>query len=372
MSEVLRNLYLVVAQECNLACTYCYAAGGGFGQPERHMPEAIMRRGLARLLPLAGERLTLSFFGGEPLLNFTLLQETVRYASCLAAESGRGLSFALTTNGTLLDEAMLDFIERHIAYLAISLDGDAVANSGRVFRDGRPAFPVILDNLERLRQRRIPFALRATVTPANVGQVAETVAFLSALGAQSVRVLPAQGVIWSATEHQQLRHAMADLNRRGLQALLAGETPTACEHALRLAVHTVASEDAERPCLAGGGILALAADGMLYPCEHFVGVDELAMGHVDDYPDTHARHIAARFAAATTAGRPRCQACAVRGACGGQCYAEAYLANGNIELPAADYCGRIHATFRALAPDLAQSMADVEQAGRLRRAIGVE
>ena len=118
--------------------------------------------------------------------------------------------------------------------------------------------------------------------------------------------------------------------------------------------------------------LALAADGMLYPCEHFVGVDELAMGHVDDYPDARSRRIVARFAAATTAGRPRCQACAVRGACGGQCYAEAYLANGNIELPAADYCGRIHATFRALAPDLAQGMADVEQAGRLRQAIGVE
>lgn len=372
MSEVLRNLYLVVAQECNLACTYCYAAGGGFGQPERHMPEGIMRRGLARLLPLAGERLTISFFGGEPLLNFPLLKETVRYASHLATESGCGLSFALTTNGTLLDEVMLDFIERHIAYLAISLDGDAVANSGRVFRDGRPAFPVIVDNLGRLRQRRIPFALRATVTPANVGQVVETVAFLSALGAQSVRVLPAQGTHWPVAARQQLRRAMADLNRRGLQALLAGETPTACEHALHLVVQTVAGEVAERPCLAGGGILALAADGTLYPCEHFVGVDELAMGHVDDYPDARSRRVAARFSAATTAGRARCQGCTVRGACGGQCYAEAYLANGTIELPAADYCGRVRATFRALAPELAQGLADVDQAGHLRRAMRME
>jgi len=372
MSEVLRNLYLVVAQECNLACTYCYAGGGGFGQPERHMPEAIMRRGLERLLPLAGERLTLSFFGGEPLLNFSLLEETVRHASRLAGASGSGLSFALTTNGTLLDEAMLDFIERHIAYLAISLDGDAMANSGRVFRDGRPAFPVIQDNLARLRQRGIPFALRATVTPANVGQVVESVTFLSTLGAQSVRVLPAQGMHWSVAERQQLSRAMTDLNRRGLQALLAGETPTACEHALRLAVQAVAGEDAERPCLAGGGILALAADGMLYPCEHFVGVDALAMGYVDDYPDSRAQRIVARFAAATTAGRPRCQRCAVRGACGGQCYAEVYLANGDIELPAAEYCGRVRATFRALAPELAQGLADAGQAGRLRRIIGVE
>lgn len=370
MSETLRNLYLVVAQACNLACSYCYAAGGGFGQPPRHMPAATMRRGLERLLPLAGEQLTLSFFGGEPLLNLPLLEETVRLAGPLAAATGRALSFALTTNGTLLDEARLAFIERHIDYLAVSLDGDGEANGGRVFHDGRPAFPVILENLARLRQRGIAFSLRATVTPANVGQAAETVDFLSRLGAQSVRLLPAQGINWSASDRQRLRHAMVEINRRGLQALLAGESPAACEHALRLAAQKVAGHDAERPCLAGGGILALAADGVLYPCEHFVGVDAMAMGHVDDYPNAHSRRIVERFAAATTAIRPRCRQCAVRDACGGQCYAEAYLANGCIEQPTPDYCGRVRTTFRVLAPMLAEGVADAAQAARLRQAFG--
>lgn len=370
MSETLRNLYLVVAQECNLACSYCYAAGGGFGQPPRQMSAATMRRGLERLLPLAGERLTLSFFGGEPLLNFPLLEEAVRFAGHLAAETGRALSFALTTNGTLFDEARLAFIERQIDYLAVSLDGDVQANGGRVFHDGRPAFPVILENLARLRQRGIPFSLRATVTPANVGQAVATVDFLAGLGAQSVRLLPAQGANWSASDRQRLRQVMVDINRRGLQALLAGEPPAACEHALRLAAQKVAGHDAERPCLAGGGILAMAADGVLYPCEHFVGVEAMAMGHVDGYPNAHSRRIAERFAAATTALRPRCRQCAVRDACGGQCYAEAYWENGCIEQPATDYCARVRTTFRVLAPMLGEGMADAAQATHLRQTLG--
>lgn len=372
MPDFLRNLYLVIAQECNLACTYCYAAGGGFGQPERRMSEATMRRGLERLLPLAGERLTLSFFGGEPLLNFPLLRETIGFAGRLAAKSGRTLSYALTTNGTLLDDQMLAVIETHVSHLAVSLDGGAEANADRLFFDGRPAFATVLANLGRLRQARIPFALRATVTPGNVGRIAETVDFLAGLGAASVRLAPAQGIAWSPDERRQLRTEIAEINRRGLRAMLAGAAPQACDHACRLVAQRVAGCTATRPCLAGGGILALAADGSLYPCEHFVGVAALAMGHVDatGFPGERYREIAARFAAATTAARPRCAGCEVRDACGGQCYAEAYAATGSIERPAADYCALVRGSYRAMAPELARCLADGAGAERLCRVIG--
>jgi uncharacterized protein len=372
MSDTLCNLYLVIAQECNLACTYCYAAGGGFGQPALHMTEAIMRRGLERLLPLAGEHLTLSFFGGEPLLNFPLLRETIRFAGSLATEAGREVSFALTTNGTLFDEEMLAVIKTHIAHLAISLDGDAPANGARLFLDGRPAFATIAANIDRLRQWRIPFALRATITPDNVARAPETVEYLAGLGAVSVRLLPAQGIAWSREDRRRLRTAMAEINRRGLQAMLSGAEPQACEHAYRLVAHRAAGYDATRPCLAGGGILALAADGKVYPCEHFVGVAAQAMGHVDDddFPGRRFREIVARFAAATTAMRPRCAACGIRDACGGQCYAEAWQATGNLDQPAAEYCAMVHHAYRAMAPELACGLADPAGAERLREAVG--
>lgn len=372
MSEPLRNLYLVVAQECNLACTYCYADGGDFGQPALHMSEATLRRGLERLLPLAGEQLTLSFFGGEPLLNFPRIRQAIDLADELAHRSGRAVVYALTTNGTVLDEHILATLKTRVAYLAISLDGDAAASAARIFHDGRPAHSVVVGNLARLRARGIPFGLRATVTPANVAQASETVDYLAGLGAVSVRLLAAQGVDWPAESRRCLNEAMAILNRRGLRAMLAGETPQACEHAYRLVAHRAGGEAVTRPCLAGGGMLALAADGSLYPCEHFVGVAAMAMGHVDDdaFPGPSYREIATRFAGCTTAARPRCADCGVKAACGGQCYAEAWRATGDIGQPAADHCALVRKIHRALEPDLAQGLADPARAARLRAAVG--
>ncbi|WP_374344492.1 radical SAM protein [Azonexus sp.] len=372
MSEALRNLYLVVAQDCNLACRYCYAGGGDFGQAARLMDEATLRRGLERLLPLAGERLTVSFFGGEPLMNFPLIETAIARANELAAASGRGLSFALTSNGTLLDDAMLATIKQHISYLAISLDGSPDANAGRPFRDGRPSFASVAANLERLRAAGVAYALRATVTPDNLDHLAQTVDFLAGLGAASVRLLPAQGLAWSPADRQRLRVGLAEINRRGLRAMLDGAPPLACDHACRLLAERVGGYAATRPCLAGGGILALAADGRLYPCEHFTGVGELAMGHIADaeLPGPAWRAVAARFAAASTAGRPRCASCGVREACGGQCYAEAHALWGDIETPDPGYCALVRTTYRALEPELAAALADPAQAARLRAAIG--
>lgn len=372
MSEPLRNLYLVVAQECNLACTYCYADGGDFGQPAMHMSEATLRRGLERLLPLAEERLTISFFGGEPLLDFPLVRHAIDIADDLARSLGLNVAYALTTNGTVLDKDILATLKARVAYLAVSLDGDAAASAERVFHDGRPAHSVVVDNLARLRAWGIPFGLRATVTPANVAQSSETVDYLAGLGAVSVRLLPAQGVDWPAESRRRLNEAMAIINRRGLRAMLAGETPQACEHAYRLVAHRAAGETAARPCLAGGGMLALAADGSLYPCEHFVGVAAMVMGHVDDdeFPGPRYREIAARFVGCATAARPRCAECGIKDACGGQCYAEAWRATGDIARPAADHCALVRKVHRALEPDLALGLADPTCAARLRAAIG--
>lgn len=372
MSEPLRNLYLVVAQECNLACTYCYADGGDFGQPARHMSEATLQNGLERLLPLAEEHLTISFFGGEPLLDFPLVRRAIDIADDLARSLGLNVAYALTTNGTVLDEDILAILKARVAYLAVSLDGDATASAARVFHDGRPAHSVIVDNLARLRARGIPFGLRATVTPANVGRASATVDYLASLGAVSVRLLPAQGIDWPAESRRCLNEAMTEINRRGLRAMLAGETPQACEHAYRLVAHRAGGEAATRPCLAGGGMLALAADGNLYPCEHFVGVAAMAMGHVgdDEFPGPRYREIAARFDGCATATRPRCADCGVKDACGGQCYAEAWRTSGDIAQPAADHCALVHKIHRALEPDLAQGLANPACTARLRAAIG--
>lgn len=371
MPEPIRNLYLVVAQACNLDCAYCYAGGGDFGQAGR-MGAAVLRTALERLLPLADARCTVSFFGGEPLLAFPLIESAVAQARTLAADLGKELAFALTTNATLIEPAMLPFLRDHIAHLAVSLDGDETANAGRRFRDGGDSTAAVLERLAWLRAAGIPFALRATLTPDNVDRALASAGFLAGLGAASVRMLPAHGVAWPAAARRRLREVTGELHRRGLEAVLAGADPVGCEHLWRQLAWQVAGEAWQRPCLAGDGILAVAADGTLYPCEHFVGIADYAMGHVADpeLPGRAWRETADRFRRCTVTRRPRCAGCALSTGCGGQCYAEAHAFSAGIERPDPHHCALVQSAQRAVAPELARALADPDRAARLRARLG--
>ncbi|NTV96922.1 MAG: SPASM domain-containing protein, partial [Thiobacillus sp.] len=162
------------------------------------------------------------------------------------------------------------------------------------------------------------------------------------------------------------------LHRRGLRAVLADAEPVGCEHLWRQLARQVAGDTWQRPCLAGDGILAVAADGTLYPCEHFVGVADYAMGHIDDaeLPGPAWRETADRFARCTVANRPHCAGCAVADACGGQCYAEAHAYSRSIERPDPHHCALVQSAQRAVAPELARALADPDRAARLRQRLG--
>lgn len=371
MSEPLSNLYLLVAQECNLACKYCYAAGGHFGQGAKMMPGPVMRRALERLFPRVGDHLTLSFFGGEPLLNLPLLREAVLCATRLAERDSKSVSFALTTNGVLLGEEALDLIAAHIAYLSVSLDGDSAANEGRIFCDGRAAFEAVVQNLARLRERGVRFALRGTITPGNVDRILDTAEYLAGLGAASVRLAPAEGIDWPPDARRRLLASMVELNRRGLRAMALGQAPVGSDHALRIAAHRVSGFSASQPCLAGGGVLAVAADGTVFPCDHFVGVPLFAMGNVGDseFPGEPFARIERLFAARAADARSGCAGCVARAACGGQCYAAAFGASGDIARPDPRFCARIRRFHSELDPEVCAMLHDESSARALRAAL---
>jgi uncharacterized protein len=371
MSDPLSNLYLLVSQECNLACKYCYAAGGHFGQGAKMMPGPVMRRALELLWPRVGEHLTLSFFGGEPLLNLPLLREAILCATRLAERDGKSVSFALTTNGVLLGEEALDLIAAHVAYLSVSLDGDPAANEGRVFLDGRAAFEAVAQNLARLRERGLRFALRGTITPGNVDRLLDNAEYLAGLGAASVRLAPAEGIDWPPDARGRLLEAMVELNRRGLRALALGRAPIGGDHALRIAAHRVSGFSASQPCLAGGGVLAVSADGTVFPCDHFVGVSRFAMGNVGDpdFPGEPFARIEKLFAGCVAEPRSGCARCVARPACGGQCYAAAFGASGDIARPDPRFCSRVRRLHSELDPEVLAMLHDERSARALRAAL---
>lgn len=372
---MLRNLYLVISQDCNLACGYCYAQGGGFGRGASLMKPETVRAAFDRLLPLAGGTVAVSFFGGEPLLNFELMKETVAYGQRLAAQRDVRIVYCLTTNGTLLDDERLAFLKAHVRHIAISLDGDAAAtNAGRQFRDGSgDVHGTVLANIRRLREAGIPFALRGTVMEQHAAGLEEAARYLDGLGAVSLRIAPAAlAAEWRGDSLRAWTAGYGRLNRASLESILAGEEPVVANELCKVAAHRLLGERRLYPCAAGEGVLAVAADGGVYPCDHFVGADAFRMGsvHNSDFPGKAFHEIAARLKGNSVEQRPRCAGCDVRYDCGGECPAQSLLRRGDIAEPSASHCAFTKKIARETASLLDRAAADEAGKARLKAFLG--
>lgn len=374
MASRLSNITLLVAQYCNLRCRYCYAAGGDYGMPSQRMTAATLQRSLERLLPLAGPRLTLSFFGGEPLLNLPLLQKTAILAQHLGNEAGTETRFALTTNGTLLEGRALDFICNHVDSLAVSLDGNAAVTDGaRRFRLGKESVhSKVTIGLARLRAAGVPFSLRATVTPETAPFLAESAEYLAGLGAVSLRIVPDfSGATWSDAALEALVNGFETVHRVALTRALNGSIPLGGEALYPILENRLHGIVRKRPCMAGEGIVAVAANGTLYPCDHFVGRAEYAMGNVhdSDFPGATFTRVQERLASNITTARPTCRDCTVRDICGGECPAATLNSTGDAATHNLAFCRFKRKTTEQLQILLKQISATGEFPSALRRLV---
>ncbi len=374
MANKLANITLLVAQCCNLRCRYCYAGGGDYGMPTQRMTATTLRRSLEQLLPLAGPRLTLSFFGGEPLLNLPLLQRAVILAQRLGEKAGTDIRFALTTNGTLLEGRALEFVRRHVNSLAVSLDGNAAVNDGtRRFRLGNGSVHAkVVIGLARLRATGASFSLRATVTPETAPFLAESAEYLAGLGAVSLRIVPDFGATtWPENALEALVNGFEAVHRVALTRALNGHSPLGGEALYPILENRLHGIIRTRPCMAGEEVVAVAANGDLYPCDHFVGRAEYAMGNVydPDFPGPAFTRVQERLAANTTAVRPVCQECTVRDICGGECPA---VATEDTATPDATFCCFKHETTRRLLLLLEQASLAGELPTALRQLVEIK
>lgn len=322
------NIVLLVSQSCNLRCRYCYAKGGDYGGEQLLMQEQTLCCALEKLLPLSAPRVTVSFFGGEPLLNLPLMRRAVGLARQLGEAAGRKMRFAMTTNGTLLDDEAIDFIRKHIDSLAVSLDGEAAVNDQeRCFRQGNGSVhSLVLESLARLRTVDVPFSLRATLTPNNALFVLSSARYLAALGPVSLRMVPDfADDEWTSTTLRALTEGFDGLHQDALERLLDGGEPLGAEALYPLLENRIHGRRRERPCEVGKAMLAVAADGLVYPCDHFVGHPEYCMGWVQaqDFPGAGFERVQLRLAERITRSRTACKGCSAEAFCGGMCPATA-------------------------------------------------
>lgn len=373
MSEPLECLYLLVAGDCNLRCSYCYADGGNYGRGSEAMNQATMEAALTRLMPKNGE-LMLSFFGGEPMLNSTLIRQAIAFAQDRGKRLGTTVRFAMTTNGTVLDDDGLELLRKHFSHVAVSLDGSrAVTNHGRRFQQGDgDVYGRIRHNLERLRRAGIAYSLRGTVAEEQASEVASSVRHLAELDATCWRIEPAAGRRWKKEAWRRFGDGMAELGRDSREALQQGNPMLLPGDIYRAAAHRLRGQRQHFPCMAGQRMLAVSTNGDVFPCHQFVARAEARLGNVHDplpadFTDTAwARALAGN----AVENRPRCRTCAIRHLCGGQCPVHCLSQCGDLARPSPDYCALQH---RLLTPTLRfvdELLSSREGESRLRRLLG--
>ena len=342
-----KSLCLMVAQECNLRCAYCFAGEGSYGGGGL-MPEEVAFKAVDFLLAHSGAVRTVEvdFFGGEPLLNFPLITAVVDYGTETARAHGKEISFTVTTNALLLDEGKTRFLLEKGVNVVLSLDGrQEVHDRFRRFPDGSGSYDRVLANARRFFRewaaapRSSYCYIRGTFTRENLDFARDfchlTELGFTAISLEPVVVSPAEpyairGADLAATgaEYERLAEAYLDLWRRG--------KPVRFFH--------FEFDPAGGPCLtkrltgcgAGFSYVAVDVDGRLYPCHQFVGQPAFILG--DLATGTVRQEVVEVFRHAHVYNKPACSACWARFLCGGGCHAAAYLVNGDITKPYAIGC----------------------------------
>ena len=338
---VVKALCLLVAHDCNLKCAYCFAGEGEYRGERGMMSIETACKAVDFLIRNSGTRrnLEIDFFGGEPLMNFDVVKAVVAYATSLEAQYNKNFRFTLTTNGLLLNDENLEYINRYMDNLVFSLDGrKAVNDAMRFTKNGGGSYDLIVPKLVKAAQSRIgkDFYVRGTFTRHNL-DFGKDVLHLASLGFKNISVEPVAGGVnnefeikgadlgAACSEYDQL--ALGIIKRKGTE-----ESFNFFHFMIDLAGGPCAAKRLYG-CGAGAEYLSVSADGSIYPCHQFAGIQEFKMGTVDGLDEEKAATLRANFEQCNVLSKDECKNCFAKFYCGGGCAANAYLANHDINKP---------------------------------------
>ena len=333
---VVKALCLHIAHDCNLACKYCFAEEGEYHGRRELMSYETGRQALDFLIANSGNRrnLEVDFFGGEPLMNWQVVKDLVAYGREQEKLYDKKFRFTLTTNGVLLDDEVMEFANREMSNVVLSIDGrKEIHDRMRPSRNGKGSYDLIVPKFQKLAESRkqTNYYVRGTFTRNNL-DFSEDVLHLADLGFQQISVEP---VVAAPDEPYAIR--MEDV-------------PAICEEYDKLAAEMVKRKKEGRdfnffhfmidltggPCVAkrlsgcgsGTEYLAVTPWGDLYPCHQFVGMEQFLMGNVyDGVKNTELRD---EFKCCNVYAKEKCRKCFAKFYCSGGCAANSYQFHGTI------------------------------------------
>ncbi len=335
--QVVKALCLHIAHDCNLACRYCFAEEGEYHGRRAMMSFEVGKKALDFLVANSGARrnLEVDFFGGEPTMNFEVVKQLVEYGRSLEKEHNKHFRFTLTTNGILLDDEMLDFVNKEMGNIVLSIDGRKEVNDFmRPTRNGhKSSYDIIMPKFKKVAESRNQnnYYVRGTFTHHNTDFYKDVI-HLADQGFEQISVEPV------------VAPKEADY------AIQEEDLPVILEQYDTLAKELVKRKKAGNgfnffhfmidinggPCVykrlsgcgSGGEYLSVTPWGDLYPCHQFVGNEDFLLGNVDE--GITKPEISEKFRCSNVYSKKECMNCFAKFYCSGGCAANAYNFTGDI------------------------------------------
>ena len=335
-SGVVKALCLHVAHTCNLNCSYCFASQGKYHGDRAVMSFEVGKRALDFLVENSGTRrnLEVDFFGGEPLMNWDVVKQLVAYARSIEKEKGKNFRFTLTTNGLLIDDDVIDFANREMSNVVLSLDGRReVHDRFRVDYAGNGSWERIVPKFQKLVAARggKDYYMRGTFTHANPDFLEDIKQMLD-LGFTELSMEP---VVCAADDPSALTaddlpvvlRQYEELTDLMIRRRKAGKPFTFYHYMIDLTAGPCIYKRISG-CGSGTEYMAVTPWGDLYPCHQFVGEEKFRLGDV--WQGVTDPAVQAEFAACNVYARPDCRDCWAKLYCSGGCAANAYHATGSV------------------------------------------
>lgn len=341
----LTTVVLSVNTGCNLSCTYCYKEDLATPSEGEKMELDTAIASLEMLLQQSPdqERYNVVFFGGEPLTNLALIRGVVDYAEQRFAEAGKRVDFSMTTNATLLNEKIIDYLDSHRFGISVSIDGPkAVHDRNRITVGGQGTYETVARKVELLlsRYRSKPVGARVTLTRGVTDLTPIWDHLFNELGFAEVGFAPVtagdiDSFNLSESELVAVFTSMKELGERYVEAALENRTIGFSNlHQLLTDMHLGTKK--ALPCGAGYSMVAVDKDGDVNLCHRFTGSDLPTFGSVDTGLDMPAlsEFLDQRLDRADTG----CESCRIRNLCSGGCYHESYQRYNDPAHPVYHYC----------------------------------
>lgn len=333
---VLKAICLHVAHDCNLACKYCFAGKGEYDGPKGLMSYETGKRALDFLVEQSGTRhnLEVDFFGGEPLLNWDVCKKLVEYGRSIEKKYNKNFRFTVTTNGVLLNDEIMDFCNKEMGNVVLSLDGRKETHDRlRITRKNTDSYDMIIDKFKKFAQSRNQkdYYMRGTYTHFNT-DFSKDVIHMADEGFKELSIEP---VVCDPSEDYALKESDLPVLKEQYE-ILANEMLRRYRKGNGFTFYHYMIDLDAGPCIvkrvSGCGVgteyMAVTPDGELYPCHQFVGDEKFLLG--DIWNGVKNKNVLEQFENCNVYSHKECKDCFAKLYCSGGCAANAYHSTGSV------------------------------------------